>query len=124
MFARIERAAAQDLEHAAPATNVIPLAAGKPAAANGKRAKRFGPATISAFGALAIAAAVLLMLYRSEPGQTRASLEDADQLASLSRSEVVEIDFGNNAGTVFEIALADGSSTPVVWINDDDEEAP
>jgi hypothetical protein len=34
-------------------------------------------------------------------------------------SEIVQVDFGGNAGTVFEIALADGVSTPVVWINDD-----
>lgn len=35
-------------------------------------------------------------------------------------SEVVQVDFGSNTGTVFEIALADGASTPVVWINDED----
>ena len=34
-------------------------------------------------------------------------------------SEVVQVDFGSNTGTVFEIALADGASTPVVWINED-----
>lgn len=38
----------------------------------------------------------------------------------IVRSEIVEVDFGQNAGTVFEIALENGSSTPVVWINDDD----
>lgn len=36
-------------------------------------------------------------------------------------SEVVQVDFGNNAGTVFDIALAGGASTPVVWINDEEE---
>lgn len=35
-------------------------------------------------------------------------------------SEVVQVDFGQSAGTVFEIALDDGSSTPVIWINDDE----
>lgn len=35
-------------------------------------------------------------------------------------SEVVQVDFGSNTGTVFEIALADGASTPVVWINDEE----
>lgn len=34
-------------------------------------------------------------------------------------SEVVQVDFGSNTGTVFEIALADGASTPVVWINEE-----
>jgi hypothetical protein len=32
----------------------------------------------------------------------------------------VQVDFGSNTGTVFEIALADGASTPVVWINDEE----
>ena len=36
---------------------------------------------------------------------------------AAARSEIVEVDFGQNAGTVFEIALENGSSTPVVWIN-------
>jgi hypothetical protein len=39
--------------------------------------------------------------------------------SAASSSEIVQVDFGSNAGTVFEIALADGKSTPVVWINDD-----
>jgi hypothetical protein len=38
------------------------------------------------------------------------------------RSEIVQVDFGTNAGTVFEIALDAASSTPVVWINDEEEE--
>jgi anti-sigma factor RsiW len=42
----------------------------------------------------------------------------ADALA-LANTEVVQVDFGSNAGTVYEIALAGGVSTPVVWINDD-----
>jgi len=37
-------------------------------------------------------------------------------------SEVVQVDFGANTGTVFEIALAEGVSTPVVWINDETDE--
>jgi hypothetical protein len=37
-------------------------------------------------------------------------------------SEVVQVDFGANTGTVFEIALADGVSTPVVWINDESDD--
>ena len=38
-------------------------------------------------------------------------------------SEVVEVDFGDKPGTVIEVALADGVSTPVVWINDDVEDS-
>lgn len=37
-------------------------------------------------------------------------------------SEIEQVDFGGKPGTVFEIALADGVSTPVVWINDDVQE--
>jgi hypothetical protein len=37
-------------------------------------------------------------------------------------SEISQVDFGNSNGTVFEIALADGVSTPVVWINDDPQD--
>jgi hypothetical protein len=35
-----------------------------------------------------------------------------------ANTEVEQVDFGGHAGTVYEIALADGKSTPVVWIND------
>jgi anti-sigma factor RsiW len=89
-------------------------------------------------GAALAAAVVLVMVFRGEPvpeptahhQQAPAQHEEpADELAAApaphaaasieSSSEIVQIDFGSNAGTVFEIALADGKSTPVVWINDD-----
>lgn len=90
-------------------------------------------------GTLAAAAALLVVVLRGEPApsppQARQApaVEDAPEeqlarpapprrekvmLASAS-SEVEQVDFGDNAGTVFEIALADGVSTPVVWINDE-----
>ena len=37
-------------------------------------------------------------------------------------SEISQVDFGESNGTVFEIALADGVSTPVVWINDEPQD--
>ncbi len=37
-------------------------------------------------------------------------------------SEISQVDFGESNGTVFEIALADGISTPVVWINDEPQD--
>lgn len=43
----------------------------------------------------------------------------AAQVAPNTRSEVVEVDFGSHSGTVFDVAMDDGTSTPVVWINDD-----
>lgn len=42
------------------------------------------------------------------------------QVAATTHSEVVSVDFGQSAGTVFAIANDDGSSTPVIWINDDE----
>jgi len=47
-----------------------------------------------------------------------AKSDPAEQVGA-NASEVVQVDFGSNTGTVFEIALADGASTPVVWINED-----
>jgi anti-sigma factor RsiW len=91
-------------------------------------------------GAALAAAVVLVMVFRGEPAsqptahqqqapgqhETRAADDElaaapAPQAAASieSSSEIVQVDFGSNAGTVFEIALADGKSTPVVWINDD-----
>lgn len=40
----------------------------------------------------------------------------------MLHSEIIQVDFGTNAGTVFEIALGASGSTPVVWINDEEEE--
>lgn len=36
---------------------------------------------------------------------------------AMASSEVVQVDFGDQTGTVFEVAVADGVSAPVVWIN-------
>lgn len=52
------------------------------------------------------------------PAPAKAPALPAEALAMAS-SEVVQVDFGEHTGTVFEIAVADGVSTPVVWINDD-----
>jgi hypothetical protein len=90
--------------------------------------------------ALAAAAALAIALQGSEtPGEQelkagRPIVPDVDR-EKLNRdemrvaanepppesnaSEVVQVDFGSNTGTVFEIALADGASTPVVWINEE-----
>jgi anti-sigma factor RsiW len=88
-----------------------------------------------AAGALA-AAAVLLLVVRgtlpsgddapiaaggSKAGNPSAAPNTAPE--AVPGSEVVQVDFGTNAGTVFEIALDDGNSTPVVWINDGPEQA-
>jgi anti-sigma factor RsiW len=109
MFSRIERA--------------IDASGGAVVAPNQKaRAKWFRPATVSALGGLAVAAAVLLMIYRQDVEPTAVVPDPGTVLAVLDtpHSEIVHVDFGANAGTVFEIAMADGTSTPVVWINDED----
>lgn len=46
-------------------------------------------------------------------------LRESEAIAAVSSSEIVQVDFGSSAGTVYEISLANGVSTPVVWINDD-----
>lgn len=78
-------------------------------------------------GASVVAAAVLLTFYMPEQQfETAAIVGDGQPLAAVTAegatapsSEIVQVDFGANSGTVFEIALAGGKSTPVVWINDD-----
>jgi hypothetical protein len=80
-----------------------------------------------ALGAIALAAAAMLMVYRQDSQAPNSDGDDGYEAATSSgdgpgRSEVVDVDFGPNAGTVFDIALADGSSIPVVWINDDDDD--
>jgi anti-sigma factor RsiW len=123
MFARIERgiqAEAKTKQDEKPVAKVIPISS-----------RWRSLSTLTAAGAgLAVAAAVLLMVYQpGEPGRPGASVEGvspssassgAPEAVAPGRSEVVQVDFGSNAGTVFDIALADGSSTPVVWINDDE----
>jgi anti-sigma factor RsiW len=112
MFARIERAT----QEPARATVLRPTGAA--------HSKWFRPAVMSGVGALAVAAAVLLLVSRPDSSPNDATYkEDADgTLAALetSHSEITHVDFGPNAGAVFDIAYDDGSSTPVVWIDDDD----
>lgn len=112
MFAQIERAAEEPL----PDNVVQPNAAA--------RSRWFRP-VVSAAAALAVAAAVLLMVARgpdSNPTDETYGEESDEQLAALetSHSEITRVDFGHNAGAVFAIAYDDGSSTPVVWIDDDE----
>lgn len=51
--------------------------------------------------------------------ESREKLNRDKMMVAANASEVVTVDFGSNTGTVFEIALADGASTPVVWINEE-----
>ena len=107
MFANIERGIAST-EQAPPKRDVMSQRV--------RRLSNAGPA----LGALALAAAVLLMVYRPDVSQTPSNEEPYEVTAGNVHSEVVEVDFGANAGTVFDILLSDGSSNPVVWIDDDE----
>jgi hypothetical protein len=99
--------------------------------------QRPGQIWVPAAGALA-AAIVLVIVVQDEPAATSAPRAHApttpqepaqDDLqpapapgaegAAAVSSEIVQVDFGSKPGTVYEIALANGMSTPVVWINDD-----
>jgi anti-sigma factor RsiW len=103
MFANIERGIA---------------AANKPSRA--LRRTRWINRAAPALGAMALAAVAMLMVFRPDSNQQADTAGQPDDI--VHRSEVVEVDFGTNAGTVFDIALSDGSSTPVVWIDDDDDD--
>lgn len=120
MFAEIQKAVAEPEPIAEGATrpNVVPLRATK------KAGPHWLQRTAPTMGALALAAAALLMVYRSDSSSPQAELQDQreDVVASVNRSEIVKVEFGSNAGQVFDIPLADGSSVPVVWIDDDDDE--
>lgn len=115
----------ENIERAISADEVAPvITLPKPAPKKSRYLQRAAPA----LGAVALAAAAMLMVYRQDtPNPTRDSDDDGYEAAtsnsdSPGRSEVVDVDFGPNAGTVFDISLADGSSIPVVWINDDDDD--
>lgn len=113
MFAEIERAVSQEDAARSSQPNVIAL----PPRRAGSPMLRAMPA----LGALALAAAALLMLNRNDTMKS----EGDEQLAMLDASqhaEITAVKFGRNAGQVFGIPVADGESVPVVWIDDEDEE--
>lgn len=114
MFAEIERAVSHEELARTSQPNVISLPQ--------KRAASPVLRAMPALGALALAAAAILMLNRSntlpnDGDDQRLALLDASQHA-----EITAVKFGRNAGQVFGIPLADGESVPVVWIDDEDEE--
>ncbi|QQR91128.1 MAG: hypothetical protein IPJ88_05180 [Myxococcales bacterium] len=47
----------------------------------------------------------------------------ATALANAGRSEVVEVDFGNNTGTVMDIEDVDGEHIAVLWVDDPEEQS-
>ena len=114
MFAEIERAVAQEDGTRTSQPNVIPLPH--------KRAASPVMRAMPVLGALALAAAAILMLNRSDSLPNERSEEQLALLDASQHSEVTAVKFGRNAGQVFGIPLADGRSVPVVWIDDENEE--
>jgi anti-sigma factor RsiW len=106
MLANVERAVSP------AAAKPVPLQAARLPLRPARWIHRGAPA----LGAVALAAAALLMVYHPD------SNDDISYDSANPASEIVEVDFGSNAGTVFDIPLSDGSSTPVVWIDDDDDD--
>lgn len=112
MFAEIERAVAEE----SPARlsqpgSVVPLPQ-----------QRGVPRALPVLGALALAAAALLMINRDDPKPADGYDQQLALLDASQHSEVTAVKFGRNAGQVFGIPLADGRSVPVVWIDDEDDE--
>jgi hypothetical protein len=112
MFAEIERAVSQPSEASQP-SNVISLE-------KKRGASRLNRA-VSALGAVALAAAAVLMLTRKDAVPADVGAEQLAMLDATHHAEIVAVKFGRNAGQVFGIPLADGESVPVVWIDDLDE---
>lgn len=82
---------------------------------------------------LAAAAAILFALFRpTDEAAPVVEVEDVDIVEvdepsmliveAPQGTEVEEVDFGNNTGTIFAVEGDAGEPIAVVWINDDDDE--
>jgi len=120
LFARIEAeigAATDSPESSAPAKDdevpgvqPIPLRA-----VPGRRERRIWAAVATG---LAAAAAVTLALL------SRPSGPSPQDVSVVRGSEVVEVDFGRNTGTIFEVEGGAGESLAVVWIDEEEVAIP
>lgn len=113
LFARIEAqidAPVIPIERAAPAKPATPPA---PAPMPAQRRWRvWGTA-----GGLAAAAAIFLAVVAWPRQQT-------DPVPVARGSEVLEVDFGSNTGTIFEVEGGAGESLAVIWIDDEEVGLP
>jgi anti-sigma factor RsiW len=128
MFAAIQVAIAQP-EAAQPTAADAPIPITRARPQRPHRTPRWLTRSAPALGAVALAAAALLMVVRTEPpvpndANTVATNETDVPITTVNglRSEVVEANFGNNGGQVFDIPMSDGTPIPVVWIDDDDDD--
>ncbi|KPK14223.1 MAG: hypothetical protein AMJ62_13525 [Myxococcales bacterium SG8_38] len=122
LFARIEAeigapAEATPLESQPPQEAVIvkptPLRA-----VPGRQERRVWAAVATGFAA---AAAVLLAVVAWPSGPSGPSVDGA---SAVRGSEVVEVDFGSNTGTIFEVEGGAGESLAVVWIDEEEVAIP
>ncbi len=104
LFARIEQQIHAPEE--APALRVLP----------GGRERRVWGGMAAGFAA----AAAILLAVLAWPGE-----QSPTEMAGVTRgSEVLEVDFGEYAGTVFMVEGSAGQSLSVVWINDEEVAIP
>ena len=97
LFARIEGAIEREQEAERPRLRLLP----------------FGGAGVTVTILAAAAAFVLVYGRRSAPPETERVALPAPQ-----GSEIVEVDFGSNAGTHFTVEGEHGEKLAVVWIDD------
>lgn len=104
LFARIEQQLAVPEEQ--PALRVLP----------GGRERRVWGGMAAGFAA----AAAIMLAVLARPGE-----QSPNEMAGVTRgSEVLEVDFGEYAGTVFMVEGGAGQSLSVVWINDEEVSIP
>jgi len=79
----------------------------------GARERRLWGAVATGFAA----AAAIFLAVLAWPDSRQ---EPNDDVAAMTRgSEVLEVDFGSNTGTIFEVEGGAGESLAVVWIDDE-----
>jgi anti-sigma factor RsiW len=111
LFARIEAEVSAPVISIEPARGQTPLLRSVP----GGRERRVWGAVATGFAA---AAAIFLTVVAWPE-----SHQDANGVTAGARtrgSEVLEVDFGANTGTIFEVEGGAGESLAVVWIDDEE----
>ena len=111
LFARIETEISAPVvpieqpEREQPALRVVP----------GKRERRVWGGVATGFAA----AAAIFLAVMAWPGEPT-----VDSVPVVRGSEVLEVDFGSNTGTIFEVEGGAGESLAVVWIDDEEVGLP
>jgi anti-sigma factor RsiW len=111
LFARIEAEISAPVvpieqpEREQPALRVVP----------GKRERRVWGGVATGFAA----AAAIFLAVMAWPGEPA-----VDSVPVVRGSEVLEVDFGSNTGTIFEVEGGAGESLAVVWIDDEEVGLP